>query len=65
MQEAPKGQGERTEKQKPCNCDDDVTSVIDNDVGVDDEAVSIAIVGGGPHALSALAALHEQHALNH
>ena len=59
MQEAPKGQGERTDKQKPCNCDDDVTSVIDNDVGVDDEAVSIAIVGGGPHALSALAALHE------
>ena len=41
----------------PC-CDVPVTSVID-DLSLHDESASIVIVGGGPHALAALAALHE------
>ena len=44
---------------QPCDvCDAPVDSVID-DAGIDDESASIVIVGGGPHALAALAALHE------
>ena len=30
-----------------------------DDIGLGDESVSIVIVGGGPHALAALAALHD------
>ena len=44
---------------KPCcTCDEPATSVLD-DIGLDDERASIVIVGGGPHALAALAALHD------
>ena len=43
---------------KPC-CQETFTSVIDDDIGLNDESASIVIVGGGPHALAALAALHE------
>ena len=50
---------ERTKARKPCACDAPVTSVIDGDIGLDDESASVVIVGGGPHALAALAALHE------
>ena len=39
-------------------CEKPVVSVID-DSGLDDESASVVIVGGGPHALAALAALHE------
>ena len=39
-------------------CEAPKTSVLD-DIGLDDEEASIVIVGGGPHALAALAALHE------
>ena len=39
-------------------CCDPPTSVMD-DAGFDDESASIVIVGGGPHALAVLAALHE------
>ena len=42
-------------KKVACACDVPVTSVIDD--GLDDEFASIIIVGGGPHALAALAAL--------
>ena len=37
----------------PCTCGAPVVSVID------DESASVVIVGGGPHALAALAALQE------
>ena len=30
-----------------------------DDIGLDDESFSIVIIGGGPHALAALAALHD------
>ena len=40
-------------------CEAPIMSVIDADIGLDDERADIAIVGGGPHALAALAALHE------
>ena len=44
---------------KPCaTCEAAITSVIDG-IGIDDEPASIVIVGGGPHALAALSALHE------
>ena len=39
-------------------CDEPATSVID-DIGDNDESCSVVIVGGGPHALAALAALNE------
>ena len=42
---------------KPC-CETP-TSVIEADIGAHDESATIVIVGGGPHALAALAALHE------
>ena len=42
-----------------CKCDAFKTSVIDDDIGLSDERATIVIVGGGPHALAALAALHE------
>ena len=34
-------------------------SVIDSDIGFQDEPAEIVIIGGGPHALAALAALNE------
>jgi len=40
-----------------CTCEEPA-SVLD-DIGLDDESASIVIVGGGPHALAALAALHD------
>jgi len=30
-----------------------------DDTGLNDESVSVVIIGGGPHALAALSALHE------
>jgi hypothetical protein len=43
---------------KACDkCAAPVTSVIDDDIGLQFD--DIVIIGGGPHALSALAALHE------
>ena len=45
-----------------CDCEAKVeaaSSVIDNDAGLNDESCSVVIIGGGPHALAALAALHE------
>ena len=42
---------------KPC-CEPHVSSVID-DVGLHDESATVVIVGGGPHALATLSALHE------
>ena len=49
----------KSESSKPCYaCDAPKTSVID-DLGSHDESASIVIVGGGPHALAALSALHE------
>ena len=45
---------------KSCKiCDAPFTSVIDDDIGDSDETASVCIIGGGPHALAALAALHE------
>ena len=32
---------------------------MDDDVGIVDESATVVIIGGGPHALAALAALHE------
>jgi hypothetical protein len=40
-------------------CDKTPTTVIDDDIGLDDESHTIVIVGGGVHALAALSALHE------
>ncbi len=40
---------------KPCT-HDDPADVMD-DIGLDNESFSVVIVGGGPHALAALAAL--------
>ena len=48
----------KSEKSCP-KCDAPVASVMDDNVGLRDESASIVIVGGGPHALAALAALHE------
>ena len=41
-----------------CSCEEAPTSIID-DILVEDERASVVIVGGGPHALAALAALHD------
>ena len=41
---------------EPCTQDDPITSIMD-DIGLDNESFSVVIVGGGPHALAALAAL--------
>lgn len=41
-----------------CSCEEPVLSVID-DAGLHDESATVVIIGGGPHALAALAALHE------
>ena len=44
---------------QPCAlCEAPVTSVIDDDIGLHGQA-DIVIIGGGPHARAALAALHE------
>ena len=44
---------------KPCTaCDTSPVSVLD-DIGLEDEVFTVAIIGGGPHALAALAALHD------
>ena len=49
---------------KPCTCETTtITSVMD-DIGLDDESFSVVIVGGGPHALAALTALHDHALLN-
>ena len=40
-------------------CSDDVDSVIDGDLSLHDESASVVVIGGGPHALAALAALHD------
>ena len=40
-------------------CCEDVTSVIDDGLGLHEHSASIVIVGGGPHALAALACLHD------
>ena len=40
-------------------CDDSLITSIYDDIGLHDESVSVVIVGGGPHALAALAALQE------
>lgn len=46
---------------KPCEvCEAHKSSVLD-DVGIDDSSAFAVIVGGGPHALAALSALHERH----
>lgn len=42
-----------------CSCGVAPESVLD-DIGVDDEHATIVIIGGGPHALAALSALHEK-----
>lgn len=41
-----------------CPCQVPATSVID-DIGADDEHATVVIIGGGPHALAALSALHD------
>jgi hypothetical protein len=47
-----------------CTCETTtITSVMD-DIGLDDESFSVVIVGGGPHALAALTALHDHALLN-
>lgn len=46
---------------KPCcphHCEAPATSVMD-DLGLHDELAAIVIIGGGPHALACLAALHQ------
>ena len=45
----------------PCTepCCEDVTSVIDDDLGLHDHSASVVIIGGGPHALATLSALHD------
>ena len=42
---------------EPCICCEPPTSVMDDNIGLEDESASVVIVGGGPHALAALAAL--------
>ena len=42
-----------------CSCDQPKLSVIDDNIGCDAESASVVIIGGGPHALAALAALQE------
>lgn len=53
---------ERTSSKKyafdTCSCQAPVLSVMD-DIGLHDEFATVVIVGGGPHALAALSALHE------
>ena len=44
----------------PKPCCETPTSIMDADLGLDDDSASIVIVGGGPHALAALAALQEK-----
>ena len=44
----------------PLPCCGTPTSIMDANIGLDDESVSIVIIGGGPHALAALAALQEK-----
>lgn len=44
----------------PCAiCESPITSVIGDGARIDDETASVIIIGGGPHAMAALAALHE------
>ena len=41
-----------------CEAKASATSVMD-DIGMHDESASVVIIGGGPHSLAALSALHE------
>ena len=49
----------RSQSAKPCTTRDTSPANVCDDISIDEESFTVAIIGGGPHALAALAALHD------